>query len=169
MVPNCSEVEVGREGKEADLPEGTALKVYLFLLQQSKPVGLSEVRSGAGLSTSSLASYHLERLVTAGFARKDGAGFVADRMALKGFMRFRNHLVSTSLFMAGFFAMALVLLFFAPWHSRYQQVAMGAVVIFVALVYSVSRAIRSTIWLRTRAGLGKSGGFWHSFSRKKKT
>lgn len=168
VVPNSSQIEGSLEDKKAELPEGTALKVYLFLLQQSKPVGLSEVRSGVGLSTSSLASYHLDRLIAASLARKEGGGYVADRMALRGFMRFRSHLISTSLFMAGFFAMALLLLFFAPWHSRYQQVVMGAVVIFVALVYSLSRAIQSTSWLKTRAGLDKSRRLWPRLSLKRK-
>lgn len=136
--------------EQAELPEGTSLRVYLFLLQQSRPVGLSEVRDGVGLSTSSLASYHLDRLTATGFAKRADGGYLADKMALKGFFRVRMHIFSTSLFMVGFFAATLLLLFLAPWHSRGQQIAMGAFANVVALVYSLLRTFQSTRWLQSR-------------------
>lgn len=153
MVTDSDGAKGGFQGVEAELPEGTSLRVYIFLLRQSKPVGLSEVRAGVDLSTSSLASYHLERLMAAGLARKDDGGYVADKMALKGFFRLRTHIISTSLLMVGFFATALVLLFIEPWQSRHQQFVMSAFVIAVALLYSLSRAIQSMRWLRKRTDL----------------
>jgi hypothetical protein len=155
MVQEPNIEETNAKNEESDLPEGTALRVYLFLLRQSDPVGLSDIRTGAGLSTSSLASYHLDRLVAAGLAKREGGGYLADRMALKGFIRVRTHIVSTSLFMVGFFAMALVMLFFEPWQTRYQQYVLSVFVIVVALLYSLTRALQSVKWLRARTGLGE--------------
>ena len=138
------------ENEEIDLPEGTSLRVYLYLLQQSKPVSLSEIRTGLNLSTSSLASYHVQRLLAASLVRQEPGGYVADKMALKGFLRVRKHLVSTGFFMVGFFAATLLLILLAPWHSHNQQVAMGALAIMVALAYSLSRTLQSMKWLHNR-------------------
>lgn len=133
--------------EQAELPEGTSLRVYLFLLRQSRPIGLSEVRDGVGLSTSSLASYHLDRLAATGFVKRTDRGYLADKMALKGFFRVRRHIISSELFMVGFFAAALALLFFVPWHAPRQQLVMSAFAITVALVYSLSKTLHSMRWL----------------------
>jgi hypothetical protein len=169
VVPDPNLEETSAKDDESDLPEGTALRVYLYLLRQSNPVGLSEIRIGAGLSTSSLASYHLDRLVAAGLAKREGGGYLADRMALKGFVRVRTHIVSTSLFMVGFFATALILLMFEPWQTRYQQFVLSVFVIVVALLYSLTRALQSVKWLKARTGLGKQSRHGSLISLRKKS
>ncbi len=52
---------------------GNTLKVYLYLLKHG-PSELRDVQRGLGLSSASLASYHLARLSEAGYAGQDDFG-----------------------------------------------------------------------------------------------
>ncbi len=53
--------------------KGNTLKVYLYLLKHG-PSELRDVQRGIGLSSPSLASYHLGKLIEAGFANQDEFG-----------------------------------------------------------------------------------------------
>jgi hypothetical protein len=52
---------------------GNALKVYLYLLKHG-PSELRDIQHGVGLSSASLASYHLGKLSEAGFVLQDEHG-----------------------------------------------------------------------------------------------
>jgi hypothetical protein len=52
---------------------GNTLKVYLYLLRHG-PSELRDVQHGVGLSSASLASYHLGKLTEAGFVTQDEHG-----------------------------------------------------------------------------------------------
>jgi hypothetical protein len=52
---------------------GNALKVYLYLLKHG-PSDLRDIQHGVGLSSASLASYHLGKLSEAGFVLQDEHG-----------------------------------------------------------------------------------------------
>lgn len=52
---------------------GNTLRVYLHLVKNG-PCELREVQRGIGLSTPSLASYHLARLISSGYAKQDELG-----------------------------------------------------------------------------------------------
>ncbi len=61
-----------------DMPEnseirGNTLKIYLFLLKHG-PSELRDIQRGLDLSSASLASYHLGKLVEAGYAKQDEYG-----------------------------------------------------------------------------------------------
>jgi hypothetical protein len=53
--------------------KGNTLRVYLFLLSHG-PCELHDVQRGLGFSTPSLASYHLNRLIQAGYAAQNEHG-----------------------------------------------------------------------------------------------
>jgi len=52
---------------------GNALKIYLYLLRHG-PSELRDIQHGVGLSSPSLASYHLGKLSEAGFVKQDDYG-----------------------------------------------------------------------------------------------
>ena len=52
---------------------GNALKIYLYLLRHG-PSELRDIQHGVGLSSPSLASYHLGKLSEAGFVKQDEYG-----------------------------------------------------------------------------------------------
>jgi hypothetical protein len=53
--------------------KGNTLRVYLLLLSKG-PCELRDVQKALGLSTPSLASYHLNKLIEAGYANQNSAG-----------------------------------------------------------------------------------------------
>jgi hypothetical protein len=65
-------------GRAQEMPasqgiRGNTLRVYLHLVKNG-PSELRDIQRGVGLSTPSLASYHLGRLVSSGYARQDEQG-----------------------------------------------------------------------------------------------
>jgi predicted transcriptional regulator len=52
---------------------GNTLRVYLHLVKNG-PCELRDVQRGVGLSSASLASYHLGKLIASGHARQDELG-----------------------------------------------------------------------------------------------
>ena len=59
--------------KQSELLKGNTLRVYLHLLKHGESE-LREVQRGLGLSSPPLASYHLNRLVEAGYAEQTAEG-----------------------------------------------------------------------------------------------
>ncbi|MER3601946.1 MAG: hypothetical protein C4339_04415 [Nitrososphaerota archaeon] len=105
------------------LLRGKALRIYLLLLSRRQGMTAREVQRELGLSTPSLAVYHLERLREAGLLSKDEHGRYAvaekaDVHVLRAFVVYRNIALPRFLFYAVFFTSATVLLplfsIFAP-------------------------------------------------------
>jgi hypothetical protein len=65
-------VRVAQHGRRPDV-RGNTLRVYLYLLQHS-PADLRDVQHSLGLSTPSLASYHLGKLLEGGHATQNEHG-----------------------------------------------------------------------------------------------
>jgi len=93
--------------------EGTALKVYAYLLRNG-PAGPREVARALNLSSPSLAYYHLRRLEESGLVSKlpDGRYRVAGPASIKGYVVIGKWLVprllAYSAFFAGFLAMEVL-------------------------------------------------------------
>jgi hypothetical protein len=66
-MTNAAGARSGRELK------GNTLRVYLLLLSKG-PCELRDVQRALGFSTPSLASYHLNKLIEAGYANQNSAG-----------------------------------------------------------------------------------------------
>jgi hypothetical protein len=58
----------------SDELEGNTLSVYAYIVQVNKPVGVREVTRGANLSSSSVASRHLQKLESLGLLEKNEYG-----------------------------------------------------------------------------------------------
>ncbi len=137
---------MSREEKvEADVLKGTTLKVYRFMFKEGKPVGIHDVQRGAGLSSPSLASYHVEKLLNAGLIRRQDGGYIVDRVLFENMVRVKRTLIPLQAANATFFLTALLILF---TYLRPPEVTSTYVfslaVIFVALVaslYEMRRAL----------------------------
>jgi len=128
--------------------KGNTLRVYLFLLKHS-PCELRDVQHSLGLSTPSLASYHLGRLVEAGYASQNQHGQYAatkdsTHEILEGYVRVGALVVPQLFFFAvlftgvvGYFAF---MSFFSP--SYVPLLAVSAVVLIVVLWYETARVWR---------------------------
>ncbi|MHB8567247.1 MAG: helix-turn-helix domain-containing protein [Nitrososphaerales archaeon] len=72
---------------------GTTLRVYRYLYRAGRPCGIHDIQRGLGLSSSSVALYHVRKLLDAGLIResdratgevadseKGAGGYVVDRL-----------------------------------------------------------------------------------------
>ncbi len=113
---------------------GTTLRVYRYLYRMGKPCGIREIQRGLGLSSSSVAVYHVKKLLDAGLVReaqekkpegsdgetgdagaelKNGStpgGYVVDRMIYENMIRIRRSLIPVQVGYSVFFATAIVVL-----------------------------------------------------------
>ena len=118
---------------------GNTLRVYLFVLQHG-PCELKDVQNALGFSTASLASYHLKRLMDAGYASQDSYGrYLASKDAtkqiLEGYVKVGAAVVPQLLFVAvlftvliGFFA---YMSYFIPSYVPFLVATSGALIAFV--------------------------------------
>ena len=73
---------------------GTTLRVYRFMYWSGKPVGIHEVQHALGLSSSSVAQYHIKKLETAGLVLKDeNAQYFVNRTVFENMIRVRRSLI----------------------------------------------------------------------------
>jgi predicted transcriptional regulator len=79
--------------EQKDVLRGLTLKVYKFVLRSDRPVGIREVQRALGLSSPTLALYHLNKLEEAGLIKKEANGYIADRVILENLFRFRRILI----------------------------------------------------------------------------
>ncbi len=122
---------------------GNTLRTYLYLVTHG-PCELREVQRGLGLSTPSLASYHLSRLMEAGYAKQDEEGrYIAIREAsteiLQGYSRVGNTLVPQLFFFTVLFT--ILIAFF----SYEATLSMS----FVPLLVATSLAMVILLWYET--------------------
>jgi hypothetical protein len=137
-------------GTARERPEikGNTLRVYVYLLR-SGTSELRDIQRALGLSSPSLASYHLGKLVQAGYASQDEHGrYLASKDVsseiLDGYTRLGGVVVPQLLFFAvlftaviGFFA------FMALLYASYVPILVGASVAMVLVFwYEVARVWR---------------------------
>jgi hypothetical protein len=122
---------------------GNTLRVYVYLLR-SGASELRDVQRAFGFSTPSLASYHLGRLVEAGYAAQDEHGryLVVQGAAndiLDGYTKLGGMVVPQLLFFATLFS--VVVGFFAYMSLEY--------VAYVPLLVAASAAMVIVLWYET--------------------
>jgi hypothetical protein len=129
--------------------KGNTLRVYLLLLSKG-PCELRDVQRALGFSTPSLASYHLNRLIEAGYASRDSAGqycSIKDVSGeiLEGFTRVGGVLVPQLTFFALLFTVLIVYFgLMSLSNPGYVRLLVAASIALVAVVwYETAR-----IWRR---------------------
>ena len=96
--------------EQRDVLRGLTLKVYKYILQNDRPVGIREVQRGLNLSSPTLALYHMNKLEEAGLIKKEADGYVADRIVLQNLIRLRRVLIPRNFFYMIFLLTSLVML-----------------------------------------------------------
>ncbi len=122
---------------------GNTLRAYLYLVK-SGPSELREVQRALGFSTPSLASYHLGRLVEAGYASQDEHGRYlpaqgASNAILDGYTKLGGVVVPQLLFFSLLFS--IVIGFFALMSLSYAA--------YVPLLVAASVAMVVVLWYET--------------------
>lgn len=123
--------------------KGNTLRVYLHLVRHG-PCELREVQRGVGLSTPSLASYHLARLMDSGFAKQDQLGrYVATDVSsteiLEGYSKIGTAVVPQLFFFTVLFTILTV---FFSYEAIFSSGYVGYLVV-------VSVAMVGALWFET--------------------
>jgi len=131
-------------GSDEYVLKGTTLRVYRFLYREGRPVGIRDVQRGLGLSSPSVAQYHVRKLLEAGLVREQDGGYVVDRLVFENMIRMRRALIPFQTTYSVFFATALLLMLTVLRPSSItSSYVFGLVVIAVALVTSIYEAVKS--------------------------
>ena len=127
---------------------GNTLRVYWYMLSQNEAVGVREVQRAIGMSSPSVASHHLTKLVSLELVEKrPDNSYEVSRVVkvgvLRNFIGFRGKFLPRYIFVAIFFT-AYTLAFFAisfmTWpglFDRYVALAVGAIAAIFAWWESV--------------------------------
>ena len=137
MVARATGEERDANALEAEL-RGNTLRVYWYMLQQSKPVGVREVQRALGMSSPSVASHHLSKLLDLDLiAKQTDNSYELKQIVkvgtLRNFVAYRGVLLPRYAFVAFFFTAFtlayLAIVLFTPIgpFDRYAAMALGIV------------------------------------------
>jgi hypothetical protein len=130
-------------GKGSPEIKGNTLRTYLFLLKEGASE-LRDVQKSLGFSTPSLASYHLGKLVDAGYACQDEHGryiivWDATKELLEGYIRIGTMVIPQLFFFSILFT--IVISFFAVMSFFFSS--------YVPLLAAASLALVAAFWYET--------------------
>jgi hypothetical protein len=122
---------------------GNTLKVYLYLLKHG-PSELRDIQRGLNLSSASLASYHLGKLLEMGFTKQDEYGKYsavkeASEKILEGYSKIGSAVVPQLFFFSLLFTILVVFFSITTWSG------MG----YVPYLIGVSIAMLAVFWFET--------------------
>ena len=129
--------------------EGTTRKVFRFVYRQHQPVGVHDVQRGLGLSSPSVAHYHISKLLKAGLLKEEGDGYVVEKTIFENMIRVRRTVLTLQVGYAAFFLTALLTLvtFMRPSALSSTYVFAITVVIIAAAIsmFEAYRVMRAPI------------------------
>jgi hypothetical protein len=137
---------------------GTTLRVYRYLYRAGKPCGIHDIQRGLRLSSSSVALYHVRKLLAAGLIKEAGgavqdageeksreeansgkaSGYVVDKVIFENMIRIRRSLIPVQVAYAIFFATALVILI-----SLLRPAVLSGAYVFALIIIMIACAIFS--------------------------
>ncbi len=132
-----------RDGEEIFDHElrGNTLRVYWFMIQESRPVGVREVQRSLGMSSPSVASHHLNKLVNLALVEKQpDNNYELVRIVkvgvLRNFIGYRGVLLPRYAFFAVFFTVftvVYVILSMTLWVGPFDRLIAFALGVIGAL------------------------------------
>jgi hypothetical protein len=119
--------------------KGNTLKIYLYLLKHG-PSELRDIQRGIGLSTASLASYHVGKLVEAGFVKQDEYGRYltvkdSSEKILDGYSQIGSAVVPQLFFFSLFFTILIAFFSLAIFYNQSFTFYLTIVCVAMALVF----------------------------------
>ena len=144
------------------LLKGTTLRVYMILLRSKVSLGPREIQKSLGLSSHSVAVFHLEKLEKNGLVSKidsDGT-YIVNRIYLKNYFLLRRHLIPRYFFYAllsSSLAFGWLLVLFTAGILNPSLVSFSRQTILVIFIYGVMGAllICGIFWYETSNVLKK--------------
>jgi DNA-binding Lrp family transcriptional regulator len=117
---------------------GTTLRVYRYLYRKGTTLGIHDIQRGVGLSSPSVADYHVKKLLSAGLIKEEGATsrYYVERIVFENMIRIRKSLIPLQVSYAAFFATALVVLV-----SLLRPPTLSGAYLFSLLIIAISLCI----------------------------
>jgi hypothetical protein len=120
---------------------GSSLRVYRYVYRWG-PVHLSDVQKDLNLSSSSVAEYHLKKLVGLGLVHEGSEGYSADRVVFENMIRIRRMVIPLWAAFSTFLAASFTLLVtFLRSSSLTPSYVFSLITIAVALIVSLYQSI----------------------------
>jgi len=127
---------------------GNTLRVYWYMLSQNESVGVREVQRAIGMSSPSVASHHLTKLVSLELVeKKPDNSYEVSRVVkvgvLRNFIDFRGRFLPRYVFVAIFFSVytlsyfVLSLIAYPGLYDRYVAIAIGIIGALFAWIESI--------------------------------
>lgn len=128
---------------DPDALKGTTLKVYRYLFKLGKPAGIRDIQRALGLSSSSVAEYHLKKLLQGGLIREEGEGYVVDRNVWQNMVRMRRTVIPIQAFFVVLFAASVVVMLTVLRTNPAEGFVFGLAVVAISLGLSLYETLRS--------------------------
>lgn len=132
----------------SDILKGTTLKVYRYLYKLGRSASAREVQRGLGLSSPSVAEYHLKKLLDSGLVRDVNEGYFVDRMVWENMIRMRRTIIPFQAVYALFFAVSLAVMVLVFRNLTEQGFVFALIIISVGFglsAYETAKALRRTV------------------------
>lgn len=134
------------ERDDPDLLRGTTLRIYRYLFRLGGPASIRDVQKGLGLSSPSVAEYHLKKLSDGGLVREAPEGYVVDRRVWQNMIRMKRTLIPVQLVFAVFLSAAIAAMITLFRDEPARGYVFGIVIILAALCYSLYQTGRAMQW-----------------------
>ena len=127
------------------LLKGTTWKVYKYILERG-PTGIREIQKALGLSTPSLALYHVNKLEQEGIIKKDEQGYTANQILLRNRVKIRRLLIPRFSFYSLFMITAIVIqsLVFRP-RTISKEYVFYLAVMFTMTAFCIYETVRAFV------------------------
>ncbi|MCL4518940.1 MAG: winged helix-turn-helix domain-containing protein [Thaumarchaeota archaeon] len=110
----------------------TTRRIYRHLYKMGRPLGVHELQRDLGLSSPSIASYHIKKLIEQGLVREQDGGFVVDRVLFENMIRVRRSIIPFQTMYIVFFASTLVIMLTVYLPSSISPVYLFSVFVNIA-------------------------------------
>lgn len=128
---------------DPDALKGTTLKVYRYLFKLGKPAGVRDIQRALSLSSSSVAEYHVKKLLQSGLIKEGQEGYIVDRNVWQNMVRMRRTVIPFQAFFVVLFAGAVIVMLTLLRSNPAEGYVFGLAVILVSLGLSLYETIRS--------------------------
>lgn len=132
---------------DPDTLRGTTLKVYRYLFKLGEPAGIRDIQRALGLSSSSVAEYHVKKLLQSGLIKEDHEGYAVDRIVWQNMVRMRRTVIPFQAFFVVLFAASVIVLLTVLRNNPAEGYLFGLTLALISLglsLYETFRSVRQT-------------------------
>jgi DNA-binding transcriptional ArsR family regulator len=109
------------------------------MLKHGRPVGISDIQKALGLSSPSVAQYHIKKLLRLGLVREEQGGYLIDKIVVENVIRIRRTSIPVQTGYVAFFGAAFLIILFLLRPTTITSLYVFAVIVNLA-------ALGNSIW-----------------------